>query len=94
MSADKEVPDSYSAITLREPADPDAQATVHDFLDYTEYYPSDLYRSLTLIGKLDSNYQEAAQKVHDLTVLYADLPKLDASDRPDPQNCVYRYLQP
>ncbi|RDI84531.1 hypothetical protein Vi05172_g5410 [Venturia inaequalis] len=84
MSADTEVPDSYSSITLREPADPDAQATVHDFLDYTEYFPSDLYRSLTLIGKLDTNYREAAQKVHDLTVLYADLPKLDASERPDP----------
>lgn len=82
--ADTEVPDSFSAITLREPADPDAQATVHDFLDYTEYFPSDLYRSLTLIGKLDSDYQDAAQRVHDLTKLYADLPKLDASDRPDP----------
>lgn len=84
MSADTEVPDSYSAITLREPADPDAQATVHDFLDYTEYFPSDLYRSLTLIGKLDADFDEAAQRVHDLTALYVDLPKLDASDRPDP----------
>jgi hypothetical protein len=84
MSGDTEVPDTYSAITLREPADPDAQATVHDFLDYTEYFPSDLYRSLTLIGKLDLEYKEAAQKVHELTALYGHLPKLDASVRPDP----------
>lgn len=34
-------------------ADPDAQATVTDFLDFTEYLPSDMIRSLTLIGKLD-----------------------------------------
>jgi hypothetical protein len=84
MSADTEVPDTFSTITLREPADPDAQATVHDFLDYTEYFPSDLYRSLTLIGKLDLEYKESAQKVHELTALYGDLPKLDANERPDP----------
>jgi hypothetical protein len=36
--------------------DPDAQATVTDFLDYTEYLPSDLMRSLTLIRGLDETY--------------------------------------
>ncbi|KAL9100110.1 MAG: hypothetical protein Q9163_004471, partial [Psora crenata] len=50
--------------------DPDAQATVTDFLDYTEYLPSDLNRSLTLIGKLDEAYLERADRVHGLSQQY------------------------
>ncbi|MDI1486902.1 MAG: hypothetical protein OHK93_006164 [Ramalina farinacea] len=50
--------------------DPDAQATVNDFLDYTEYLPSDLNRALTLIGKLDETYAQRADKVHNLTRIY------------------------
>src|ERR1700733_247879 len=34
-------------------ADPDAQTTVTDLLDFTDYLPSDMVRSLTLVGKLD-----------------------------------------
>ena len=49
------------------PTDPDAQATVTDFLDYTEYLPSDLARSLTLIHKLDDVYFTATDTVHELT---------------------------
>ncbi|KAK0613163.1 Inhibitor of growth protein 3 [Lasiodiplodia hormozganensis] len=66
-------------------AHPDAQATVTDFLDYTEFYPSDLARSLTLIAKLDKLYAEAADRVHKLTLLYGHLPKLPQAERPDPQ---------
>ncbi|KAF2416197.1 hypothetical protein EJ08DRAFT_644031 [Tothia fuscella] len=80
-----EVPDTLTTITLEPPADPDGQATVNDFLDYTEYFPSDLIRSLTLIGKLDHDYKNAAARVHDLTTTYGALPTLVASDRPDPQ---------
>ncbi|KAF2455918.1 hypothetical protein BDY21DRAFT_365135 [Lineolata rhizophorae] len=53
---------------------PDAQATVSDFLDYTEYFPADLARSLTLIGKLDATYRESLQRVHELTTAYGQLP--------------------
>ncbi|KAF3000922.1 hypothetical protein E8E13_008547 [Curvularia kusanoi] len=63
---------------------PDAQTTVNDFLDYTEFYPSDLVRSLTLIGDLDATYAEAVQQVHELTALYCKLPQLADRERPDP----------
>src|ERR1700712_5412836 len=67
------------------PPDPEAQSVVTDFLDYTEYLPSDLFRSLSLIGNLDRVYQDAAAKVHELTTLYGNLPTLPPNDRPDPQ---------
>lgn len=56
------------------PMDPDAQHTVTDFLDYTEYLPSDLLRSLTLIGKLDESYVGAVEEVHGLSKEYGLLP--------------------
>ena len=58
------------------PQDPDAQHTVTDFLDYTEYLPSDLTRSLTLIGKLDESYLTAAEQVHELAKDYGSLPSM------------------
>ena len=64
------------------PADPDAQATITDFLDYTEYLPSDLTRSLTLIRKLDGIYINAAHTVHELTKEYGSLPKPSPNKRP------------
>ncbi|XP_014561880.1 hypothetical protein COCVIDRAFT_22249 [Bipolaris victoriae FI3] len=70
---------------MAQPApNPDAQTTVNDFLDYTEFFPSDLVRSLTLIADLDSTYADAVQQVHELTVQYGRLPTLSEQDRPDP----------
>lgn len=63
--------------------DPDAQATVTDFLDFTEYLPSDMARSLTLICNLDQTYLEASKNVHDLTKIYGQLPSLPDSERQD-----------
>ncbi|KAI9806281.1 MAG: hypothetical protein M1825_006396 [Sarcosagium campestre] len=63
----------------------DAQATVTDFLDYTEYLPSDLVRSLTLIRKLDETYITSSSAVHELTKTYGSLPRLPPSESPDPQ---------
>ena len=67
-------------------ANPDAQTAVNDFLDYTEFFPSDLIRSLRLIGDLDQTYVDATQVVHQLTVKYGKLPALPAGEggRPDP----------
>ncbi|KAH9898845.1 hypothetical protein F4778DRAFT_771527 [Xylariomycetidae sp. FL2044] len=65
-------------------ADPDAQATVTDYLDFTEYLPSDMMRSLTLIGKLDQTYIDASTSVHDLTTTWGRLPTLPADQRPTP----------
>lgn len=67
------------------PEDPDAQHTVTDFLDYTEYLPSDLVRSLTLIGKLDRSYLSAADTVHELTKEYGSLPNTSPGKNADPQ---------
>jgi hypothetical protein len=69
---------------LELPSDPDAQATVTDFLDFTEYLPSDMIRSLTLIGNLDQKYIEASTNIHELTKLYGELPSLSGNRRVDP----------
>lgn len=80
--------DNLSAINnslgpaLDERADPDAQATVTDFLEFTEHLPADVTRSLTLIGKLDNEYVDASIKLHDLTKLWGYLPALPADEKP------------
>jgi hypothetical protein len=51
-------------------ADPDAQATVSDFLDFTEYLPADIARSLTLVGNLDNTYIDESAKLHSLTTAW------------------------
>ena len=73
---------SLGSLDMR--ADPDAQATVTDFLDFTEYLPSDMMRSLTLIGKLDQNYAEASMKVNELTTTWGQLPNMPFAERPGP----------
>ena len=74
------------ALTGEPHPDPDAQATVTDFLDYTEYLPSDLVRSLTLIGKLDESYLECVDEIHSISKTYGELPGLPASNRPHSQD--------
>ncbi|CAO2648653.1 Nn.00g079200.m01.CDS01 [Neocucurbitaria sp. VM-36] len=77
--------EAEDAPEMAQPApNPDAQTTVNDFLDYTEFFPSDLVRSLTLIGDLDSTYHDAVQQVHELTALYGKLPTISENERPDP----------
>ncbi|KAK3375312.1 hypothetical protein B0H63DRAFT_275680 [Podospora didyma] len=62
-------------------ADPDAQATVTDFLDFTEYLPSDMMRSLTIIGKLDQTYINESASLNDLTRLWSNQPAVPAAER-------------
>ena len=78
----KQLNNGMDALDL--PVDPDAQATVTDFLDFTEYLPSDMIRSLTLIGNLDGKYGTASGNVHDLTKEYGALPSLPIDQRADP----------
>lgn len=73
--------DDLNAFSLR--ADPDAQATVTDFLDFTEYLPSDMERSLTLIAKLDESYIESSTEVHRLTSTWGLLPSIPQDSRPN-----------
>ncbi|KAJ5410615.1 uncharacterized protein N7487_004974 [Penicillium crustosum] len=74
--------DDSGGVILDGPFDPDAQATVTDFIDYTEYLPADLIRSLTLIRGLDDRYLDSAQAVHQLTQTYGQLPDLPPDNRP------------
>ena len=74
--------DRSGGVILDGPFDPDAQATVTDFIDYTEYLPADLIRSLTLIRGLDDRYLDSAQDVHELTKTYGHLPDLASDERP------------
>ncbi|KAF7880965.1 uncharacterized protein EAF02_006856 [Botrytis sinoallii] len=69
---------------MESPMDPDAQATITDFLDFTEYLPSDLVRSLALISDLDEKYVNASSNLNDLTKTYGHLPDLPADTKPDP----------
>ncbi|KFY61498.1 hypothetical protein V497_02910, partial [Pseudogymnoascus sp. VKM F-4516 (FW-969)] len=71
-------------VSIELPSDPDAQATVTDFLDFTEYLPSDMNRSLALIEKLDYKYTNASAQLEELSRMYGDLPSLDPAERPDP----------
>ncbi|CZT50495.1 related to p33ING1b (ING1) protein [Rhynchosporium secalis] len=73
---------SMEALDL--PTDPDAQATVTDFLDFTEYLPADMIRSLTLIRNLDETYTDASSSVNGLTKQYGNLPNIAPDKKPDP----------
>lgn len=81
-----ELTDDAGGIILDGAFDPDAQATVTDYIDYTEYLPADLIRSLTLIRGLDERHIEAAQGVHELTKTYGQLPNIAADERPAPRS--------
>lgn len=74
--------DHSGGVILDGPFDPDAQATVTDYIDYTENLPADIIRSLTLIRGLDGRYLDSAQAVHSLTQSYAQLPDLSSDERP------------
>lgn len=86
MAADVDMADALSDLPSQPASHPDARATVTDFLDYTDFFPADLARSLTLITKLDNSYLESADKVHELTTVCGKLPTLPASQRPDPRS--------
>lgn len=77
--------DALSELSGYGPVDPDAQATITDFHDYSEFFPSDLARSLTLIGKLDEEYNEDTDRIHALTKTYGALPTVPLVDRTDPK---------
>lgn len=77
--------------TLDGRADPDAQATVTDFLEFTEHLPADMTRSLTLIGKLDRDHADASATLHELTRLWGQLPSLPTNEhQPRPQPAQLR----
>ncbi|MCJ1369418.1 hypothetical protein MMC20_000629 [Loxospora ochrophaea] len=74
-------------------ADPDAQSTVNDFSDYTQYLSSDLIRSLTLVSKLDDSYLSSTDNVHKLSTTYGALPSLSTSENSNTSQLRYRISQ-
>lgn len=66
--------------TEEHPENPDAQAAITDFLDYTEYLPSDVARSFTLIEALEEQHAQARAAFKELTAVYTGM-----SDKPVPR---------
>lgn len=80
-------------MTDRPTVNPDAQQTVTEFLDYTEYLPADLVRSLTLIRQLDTTYHTHADEIHNLTRTYGSLPTIASNLRPDARDLRHSISQ-
>jgi len=66
--------------------DPDVQATLSDFLTYSEHLPSTIARSLFLIHSLNRKANDLTLDIHNLLSTYSNLPKTTANapDAPDP----------
>lgn len=66
--------------------DPDVQATLSDFLTYSEHLPSTVTRSLFLIQSLNRKADDLQLEIHSLLSKYSNLPQAtaNATDAPDP----------
>ncbi|KAF2171250.1 hypothetical protein M409DRAFT_63607 [Zasmidium cellare ATCC 36951] len=73
----------FRSLSRQPERDPDIQATLSDFLTYTEHFPSHLTRALTLIQDQREKAERGIKAVHDDTTSYSTLPSLK-HDRPDP----------
>lgn len=73
----------FRSLSRQPPPDPDIQATLSDFLTYTEHFPSHLTRALTLIDDQRIRAERRIQSIHNDTTTYTILPSI-TTDRPDP----------
>lgn len=73
----------YRSLSRPPPTDPDIQATLSEFLAYTEHFPSHLTRASSLIYEQRTKAERMIKRVHDDTTAYSLLPTLK-HDRPDP----------
>lgn len=74
----------FRSLSRQPPSDPDIQATLSDFLAYTEHFPSHLTRALTLIQEQRAKAEAGIKSVHDGTTAFSILPSLKHDERPDP----------
>ena len=72
----------FRSLSRQPPNDPDIQTTLSDFLTYTEHFPSQLTRALTLIEKQRLRAEAKVKAVHDGTTVYSLRPTL--AEKPDP----------
>ncbi|KAF2209317.1 hypothetical protein CERZMDRAFT_100519 [Cercospora zeae-maydis SCOH1-5] len=75
--------DDLRSLSRQPPSDPDIQATLSDFLTYTEHFPSHLVRALTLIHEQRAKAETSIRSVHNNTTAYSTLPSIKRA-RPDP----------
>ncbi|WPG98470.1 Hypothetical protein R9X50_00126100 [Acrodontium crateriforme] len=73
----------FRSLSRQPPTDPDIHATLSDFLTYTEHFPSQLTRALTLIEEQRTRAEERIAEIHKNTTLYSILPTIE-DDRPNP----------
>jgi hypothetical protein len=78
------IAEEYRSLSRQPPTDPDIQATLSDFLTYTEHFPSHLTRALALIRQQTHKSEDKIASIDRDTTLYALLPTLPAGSRPDP----------
>jgi hypothetical protein len=81
VEAIQALPNLANSMETFETIDPDKQATVTDFLDFSEYLSADTIRSLTLLRDLDQKYGDASANLNELTKQYGKLPELPADQR-------------
>lgn len=74
--------DIRDSLSRQPERDPDIQATLSDFLAYTEHFPSHLTRALTLIEEQRTKAEANIKAIHDDTTTYSTLPSL--KEKPDP----------
>ncbi|KAM0719822.1 hypothetical protein Q7P37_003957 [Cladosporium fusiforme] len=78
------IAEEYRSLSRQPPTDPDIQATLSDFLTYTEHFPSHVTRALALIEQQTAKAERKIANIHRDTTLYALLPTLARDARPDP----------
>ena len=78
------IADEYRSLSRQPPTDPDIQATLSDFLTYTEHFPSHLTRALALIEQQTVKAERKIASIHQDTTSYALLPTLPEDTRPNP----------
>jgi len=75
--------DDLRSLSRQPPSDPDIQATLSDFLTYTEHFPSHLARALNLVQEQRNKAEKNIGAVHGDTTAYSILPSIKHG-RPDP----------
>jgi hypothetical protein len=78
------IAEEYRSLSRQPPTDPDIQATLSDYLTYTEHFPSHVTRALALIKQQTDKAEDRIASIHRDTTSYALLPTLSGDSRPNP----------
>lgn len=78
------IAEEYRSLSRQLPTNPDIQATLSDFLTYTEHFPSHLTRALTLIKTETRRAEQEIAAIHADTTTYGLLPALPEAQKKNP----------